>query len=47
MSLAPIQDTLSADDSVLVQTAREFAEGELLPLDRSCDEDERSVVACG
>ena len=45
MPLAPFADSLNEDDRMLVEAAREFSRGELLPLDRAWDEDETSVAA--
>ncbi|HNQ24500.1 MAG TPA: acyl-CoA dehydrogenase family protein [Phycisphaerae bacterium] len=44
MPLAPFDSSLSDDERVLVEAARDFARSELLPLDRKWDEDETSVV---
>ena len=44
MSLAPNNVELGEDQAALIEAAREFARGELLPLDRKWDEDESSVA---
>ena len=44
MPLAPAGVELSEDQSLLIGTAREFAQNELLPVDRRCDKDESSVT---
>ncbi len=44
MSLVPTHVSLSADQTALIEAAREFARAELLPLDRRCDQDESSVA---
>ena len=44
MPLAPFESSLTDDERMLVEAARDFARNELLPLDRKCDEDEASVV---
>ncbi len=44
MPLAPPGADLSDDHRMLIEAAAEFAQGELLPLDRKCDRDESSVA---
>ena len=44
MPLAPAHVELGEDDAALVQAARDFAQNELLPLDRKWDEDESSLT---
>lgn len=44
MSLTPSYVELGEDQAALIEAAREFARGELLPLDRKWDEDESSVA---
>lgn len=44
MPLAPNHIELDADHAALIDTVRDFARGELLPLDRRWDEHESSVV---
>lgn len=44
MGLAPPGVELDSDESMLIDAAREYARSELLPLDRSWDRDESSVV---
>ncbi len=44
MSLMPGGVTLSHDEDLLLQTVREFARAELLPMDRAWDVDETSVA---
>jgi acyl-CoA dehydrogenase len=44
MPLAPTHVELDADQTALIEATRDFAAGELLPLDRKCDEDESSIV---
>lgn len=44
MPLAPFETSLTEDERMLVEAARDFARNELLPLDRKCDEDEASVA---
>jgi len=45
MPLAPVDFVFGEDQSLILDTAREFARTELLPLDRACDLDESSVAA--
>lgn len=44
MSLIPSHVTVDADQAALVQAAREFAEAELLELDRRCDHEGTTVI---
>lgn len=44
MPLAPSIASVAEDHAMLVAAARDFAEKELLPLDRKCDGDESSVM---
>ncbi len=44
MSLVPAHVELGDDQALLIQTTREFARNELLPLDRKWDEDESSAA---
>lgn len=44
MPLPPAHVELDEDQATLIEAAREFARGELLPLDRKCDEDESSIA---
>lgn len=43
MPLAPSDSGLDADQNLLIETVRDFARNELLPLDRRWDQDESSV----
>ena len=44
MPLVPPSVTLSEDQRMLIEAAREFAQAELLPLDRKWDQDDSSVA---
>ncbi len=43
MPLASADVDLTADQAALIDAVRDYARGELLPLDRKCDQDESSV----
>ena len=44
MSLVPSEAALNEDEMLVIDTTRDFAQSELLPLDRKWDKDESSVV---